>query len=480
MSHQHPPVEEGAGLSDRELAVAEKFAAGMTYREIGLALFIAPTTVRTHLSAIYQKLGVRNKVSLAKHLSRNGKAMEPHLNGGVAPGESRPIVVAVIPFENLSADERWTRIADGLSADIMVDLARYRDLAVIARQTMQAYREHRSDAVSIGRELKADYLLEGTLQADGPLVRIGVHLVDARTGVDLWAARYDRPAENIFATFDSVTEHVTNVLASWYGKVANLHREVARRKPPASLKAYEYYLLGVEQTDIFTPSANRRAIELLSRATELDPGLARAWTALAFTHANDACYGFSGDAFRSVEHWKACLHRALALDPGSGTSRICLADLSAVHGEPAIAALEHQKILAEAPNDADTIALLAGSMALVVGDPNQGLELANRAIRLNPHVPWYFGMLARCHFVLRHFGDCLVALQQAPPDSPATLLFTALSHAMLNQPIDAAGMIERLMSDCPGFSVEGFARYYPITNPPALAVLRDALHRADL
>jgi len=113
-------------LSDRERAVAERFASGLTYREIGEALFIAPSTVRTHLAAIYDKLGVNNKIALASHI--NGAA-----SAGLAPSlaDASP-VLAMFPIECLNAEERWHRFADGLSSDISIDLARYADLPVIA------------------------------------------------------------------------------------------------------------------------------------------------------------------------------------------------------------------------------------------------------------------------------------------------------------------------------------------------------------
>ncbi|WP_245494568.1 LuxR C-terminal-related transcriptional regulator, partial [Mesorhizobium sp. M4B.F.Ca.ET.017.02.2.1] len=122
-------------LSNRERMIATKFAEGMTYSEIGEMFFIAPATVRTHLSAIYRKLDVRSKVALAALLADRRLQELDQL-----PFERRstdlcgPPVVAVLPFDNL--EERWTRIAEGLSADIIVDLARYPDLGVIARQTM--------------------------------------------------------------------------------------------------------------------------------------------------------------------------------------------------------------------------------------------------------------------------------------------------------------------------------------------------------
>ncbi len=137
-----------ADLSDRERAVAAKFADGMTYREIGESLFIAPTTVRTHISTIYRKLGVHSKLALAALISDQTR---PSISD---QGQSEPPVIAVMPIENLSGDELWNRLADGLSADIIVDLARHSDLAVVARQTMSCYKGRRQDIRSVAQELE--------------------------------------------------------------------------------------------------------------------------------------------------------------------------------------------------------------------------------------------------------------------------------------------------------------------------------------
>ena len=470
-----------AGLSDRERVVAAKFAEGMTYREIGETLFIAPTTVRTHLSAIYRKLDIRSKVALATLLADHGEqdAGEARANG-FPTDDSGPPVVAVIPFDNLSGDEYWTRLADGLSADIIVDLARYPDLAVIARQTMLSYKGRRDDVRSIGRELNADYVLEGTLQAAGHEVRIAVQLVDAATGVALWTARYDRPAEDLFAMQDSVTESVINVLATSCGKLASLRRDVARRKAPANLRAYDCYLLGVEACHKFTPASNREAIRLQSRAVELDPALARAWAALGFAHAVDAMNAYSPDPAAAFKSWQACLEKALALDPADSLARISLGEVRALQGDLRKSAEDNEQALAMAPNDADVLAMSAGSRALVTGDPRQGYALAKRAVRLNPHMPWYHAMLARCSFVLGLYRECLEEFGQTPQESPSTLAFVAMAHAMLGEMPEASKVTARLAAEFPGFSIETLIRGYPVTNPPALAAIEEAARRAGL
>ncbi|WP_292347400.1 LuxR C-terminal-related transcriptional regulator [Mesorhizobium sp.] len=246
-------------LTNRERMIAAKFAEGMTYREIGEMFFIAPATVRTHLSPIYRKLDVRSKVALAALLA-DRRLQELDQSPFERPSTDRwgPPVVAVLPFDNLGGEERWTRIAEGLSADIIVDLARYPDLGVIARQTILSYKERRDDVRSIGRELSADYVMEGTVQAEGQRVRIWVQLVDSRTGVDVWTARYDRSVENLFAMLDSVTENVINVVATCHGQLANLRRDAVRRRPPTSLQAYDCYLLGLEQKHLFTQLRTRK------------------------------------------------------------------------------------------------------------------------------------------------------------------------------------------------------------------------------
>jgi len=126
MSDTGTPAAEVSALSERERLVAEKFAAGMTYREIGDVLFIAPSTVRTHLAAVYSKLLVHNKVGLAARLgAARGEETENHADFvSVRPA------LAAFPIESLNPEDHWHRFTDGLTSDLIVDLARYADLPV--------------------------------------------------------------------------------------------------------------------------------------------------------------------------------------------------------------------------------------------------------------------------------------------------------------------------------------------------------------
>lgn len=456
-------------LSGRERAVAEKFASGMTYREIGEALFIAPTTVRTHLAAVYEKLGVRNKIGLAGRFADRASAAE----------RSSLPVLAVLPIESYSPDGQWSRFADGLSADIITDLARYSKLSVIAFHTMKACRDNvrqgNLGVVAVSRDLGADYVLEGQLRADDRRIRLTVQLSDARSGGSLWSERYDRPVEDIFTLQDSLTESIINVLAGSYGALATVGRNAVRRKPPASLRAYDCYLLAVEQQDTFSRAGNAEAIRLLSRALELDPTFVRAWTELAYAYSIEACSGYSDDAQRSIQNWRSAIETAIQFDPTDSHACTCLGDLLGCLGDLEGAERAHQRALEYGYNHADTLALLGGSKALVAGDLAEAIPLIERAMRLNPLAPpWYFGMHGRILFAAGRHREAIAALRRSSPDSSNMLMFLALAHAAVDETDEAASFAVRLKEEFPEFSVEGFIAHYPVTNPDAAQAIRQA------
>nr|WP_255606908.1 LuxR C-terminal-related transcriptional regulator [Phyllobacterium sp. 2063] len=468
-------------MSTRELVVAKKFAEGMTYREIGTALFISPSTVRTHLSVIYQKLGIHNKLALANHLMGQLKQnATPAASVVRLNNSSGPPIIAVLPFENLGSGARWALLADGLATDIIANLARYPDLAVISRMTMLAFKGRRDDPRVIGRELNADYHLEGSLQATESQVRIAVQLVDSHSGSYLWSARYDRPADDLFAIQDSVTENIVNVLAGCSGKLAHLRRNVARLKPPASLGAYECHLLGVEQLNICSRASNAEAIRLLSHAVMIDPCLARAWMELGFAYAVQGSNGYGDDPVLSLTNFIHCANKALSLDPGDSIARQAVGDLRACDGDFAGAVEENTMALAAAPNDGDILALVAGSRALAAGNPEEGYDLINRAITINALAPaWYFSMLGRVTFVLGRYRESVAAFRRAP-DMPSGFMFRAMAHAMLGEQAELEICVSRLVHASADLTPEDFITGYPVTNPPALVAIRQGAKRAGL
>jgi TolB-like protein/Tfp pilus assembly protein PilF len=389
--------------------------------------------------------------------------------------------IAVLPFTNLSGHRKWARLADGISSDIITDLARLNEFTVIARNSSFAYKHKSVDVRQIGKDLGVRYVLEGNLQVSDQEVRVAAELIDAAEGSHVWAARYDRPLGDLFAIQDDITEQVVNTIGGWGGRLARADRDALKRKPPVSLEAYDFCLLGIEQKHRFSRESNANAIGLFSRAVELDPGYARAWLALGLAYDVAAANGFTDDAPFAEQRCRECVEKALALDPSDPKARIVMADLRAHSGDLAAAMEEYRQALASSIGDADTLALAAGSLALVIGDPDYGAELARRAIRLNPSTPsWYFSMLARTEYVRAAYKESITALQHAPPQLPATLLFLAMAHAQMDEIKQARKIAKRLSAEFPGFSVEGFIRGYPVFNPVALSAIREGSTKAGL
>lgn len=476
-----PSQPQITGLSQRESAVALRFADGMTYREISEALFIAPATVRAHLSSIYQKLGIRNKASLATRVA--GERAQ-HSDSTASHNESsgdRPLIIAVLPFATQQTEERWQRLADGVATDIMVDLARYRDLAVISRQTMMSLKHRRNDVRSIGRDLNADYVIEGSLQLLDDQLRVRVQLVDAKTAFSLWSGRYDMEAHDLFVTQDDISERVINTLATYSGTFASLRRAVAKRIQPSSLHAYDHYLLGLESKHRFTREANAQAIAHFQQALDLDPHFARAWCALGLAHAIDVANSFCTDVRASISAWETSLVKALELDPSDSHARICYGDLKAQRGDVPGAAIEHEAALSAAPNDADTLSILVASKVFVTGDPRDGYSLAKRAIALNPLAPpWYFGMLGRASFVVGRYPEAVSAFHRAPHNLPINVMLLAMCHGMMDEHHETLVLTRRLKEKFPEFTLRHFIETWPVANPPALLALHEGAKRIGI
>ncbi|WP_457583884.1 LuxR C-terminal-related transcriptional regulator [Ensifer canadensis] len=465
-------------LSDRERAVAERFAAGLTYREIGEALFIAPSTVRTHLATIYGKLGVRNKIELASHVASHADS-SAGVRAAAADVQPAPPVLAVFPIESLNAEEQWHRFADGLSSDICVDLARYADLPVIAFHTMKLLGNHPERFNDHVQAIGASYAITGQLRADEHRVRLTIQLLEPRSGRMLWSERYDRPMEDILTLQDSLTESVINVLAGCFGTLATIGRKASRHKALGNLQSYDCYLLGVEQHNRFSQEGNAEAVKLLKRSLELEPTRARAWSELACAYAVQACNGFGGDLETAIRNWGAAVEHSLRLDPTDPAGYTCLGDLMACRGDIPGAAEAHARAYEYGRNHADTLALLAGSKALITGSPEDAVSLIDRALYLNPlGPPWYFGMRARILYVVGRDRECLSALDRSSQESPSTLIFKAMAHARLGEAMQAADTARRLRAEFPSSSVERFIRGYPVTNPRALDAVRDGARLA--
>jgi TolB-like protein/class 3 adenylate cyclase/Tfp pilus assembly protein PilF len=362
--------------------------------------------------------------------------------------------IAVLPFENLSGDPRQERLADGITEDIITDLSRFRELFVIARNSTFVYKGKPTDVRQIARELGVQYVLEGSLQTDGDQVRITAQLIDATTGNHVWSERYGRPLDDIFAVQDEATQQIVGTLGGYWGRLAEAGREAARRKPPESLQAYDYYLLGIEHKHRFTVEDNKKAQELLNKAIALDPTFSRAYAALAFTYVAEIDNGWSESREQTMANWLDAAQSAVALDRSDGEAHAALAFYFMYSGDSDKAGAEIAQALSFNTNNADVLAQSAYILPWA-GKPEQAVESAERAVRLNPHAPnWYDGALYVAYFHGRQFEKAVPILKKTTLEDLWFYVFRALIYGQLGLGADTAAASTDLLRQDPDYSAE--------------------------
>jgi TolB-like protein/class 3 adenylate cyclase len=359
--------------------------------------------------------------------------------------------VAVLPFDNLSDDPARDRLADGLTEDVITNLSLSRDLFVIARNSTLTYKHRSVDTRQIGRELGVKYVLEGSIQASSGRARITAQLIEAATGRHVWSNRYDRPLEDIFAVQDEVTQAIAGTLLGYEGAVAEAERAIARRKPPADLRAYDYYLLGIEAKHKETKEDNIKAQELLRKALELDPKFARAYVGLAWTYGYEIWLDYTESRARSLHDWVAAAQKALALDPYDGEAHIALGYAYRVQNDYERATPELDRGIELYPNSPDLLMEYAENSP-ELGDTQKGVELVERAIRLNPNYPaWYLYGVHRVYYFAGKFEKALAAARRAQALSGPLL---AAIYGQLGRSAEAAEAARKVLEVDPDWSAE--------------------------
>jgi TolB-like protein len=358
--------------------------------------------------------------------------------------------IAVLPFENIGDDSRWARFADGLTEDVIADLSHARDLIVIARSSTQRYKERRSDARQVGRELGVKYVLEGSIQMVRERIRVTANLIETKSGSHVWSERYDRQAGDLFSVQNDVTQSIAAALGSYSGAVAEAERRQIRRKPPASLTAYDSYLLGVEAKHRVTKESLSEAEALLMKSIELDPQLARAYVSLVDTYWYQIDLGYTPSVVETAGKMLAAGERAVAIDPADGRTRYALGLAALYNGKPEVAASEFKTAEALAPSDADTLLTIAWSLP-GLGQSERAVELAERALVLNPYYPdWYNQGLSYVYFFGGQYGKSVEYRLLVKQPAAIDYAYLGIAYAQLGQiekAAEAAAKVRRLSAN---------------------------------
>ena len=389
--------------------------------------------------------------------------------------------IAVLPFQNMSGDPEQEYFADGMVEDIITGLSRIRWLFVIARNSSFIYKNRAVEVKQVGRELGVRYVLEGSVRRAGNRVRITGQLIDASTGAHLWAERYDRPLDDIFAVQDEITVAVVAALEPSL-RLAEIER--VKRKRPDNLGAYDLVLRALPSVIGVAAHEASAALPLLERALELEPdyALAHALAGWAFqqrfiTEGNQA-----KDREAGVRHMRA----AIALG-GDDATTLALAGftLAAVGGDDAAARDALDRALGLSPSN--IFALGYGAIFYATRDEAaRAIDWAERALRLSPFDPVInapLNALAIAHFSRGDFEKAADAARRsirANPRMPQSHWYLAAALARFGQLSEARQAALDLLAVQPGFriSLSGFARLG--FTPRLVALYEEALRGAGL
>ncbi len=330
--------------------------------------------------------------------------------------------IAVLPFQNMSGDPEQEFFADGMAEEIITALSRYRWFFVIARNSSFTYKGRAVDVTQVAKELGVRYVLEGSVRKAGNRVRVTAQLIDATTGNHIWAERYDRELDDIFALQDEITEII---VASVEPELGAVERERARRRPPENLDAWGSYQRGLWR--FFsgqTRDSLAEAKRLFQRACELDPGFATAYAELAWTHIADIHRGFTDDAEASLEQATRAAEKAVALDARDPVPHFALGRVHIFRHayEKAVAEMEAALDLNV---NSDRAYYCLGLALLYGGRAKESIPQLERAIRLNPRSPilWaYLDVLARAYLNLERYEDAAAWFMKATQQPHASFL----------------------------------------------------------
>ena len=364
--------------------------------------------------------------------------------------------IAVLPFESIGNDPTWDRFADGITEDIITDLSHSKDLVVIARNSTEVYKGKPVDIRQIGRDLNVKYVLEGSIQSLGERIRVTAQLIEAGSGSHVWSERYDRPADDLFALQNEITQRIAATLAGYEGAVAEAERSLLRRKPPANLSAFDTYLLAMEAKHKVTKEGLNEAEGLFRKALELDPQLARAYVGLVDVQCYLIDLGLAPSVEEVLSKMMEAAAKAVQLDPNDGKTHLALGFAYAYHGKPEQAAAEFARAETLAPSDADVLLLIAWYLP-GLGETAQAVSLAERSLKLNPHYPdWYNQGLSLVFFFGEQYDKSVKYRLLVKEPFALDYAFLAMDYAYLGRAGDAEAAAANVMKLDPTWIAERY------------------------
>ena len=385
--------------------------------------------------------------------------------------------LAVLPFTNMSGDPEQEYFADGITEDIITDVSKISGLFVIARNSSFVFKKQSVDVKEVGRKLGVRHVLEGSVRKAGMKVRINVQLIDAQSGGHIWAERYDRDLEDIFALQDEVTRKIVETL-----KLTLTGRERARGRGKINTEAYDYLLRGRSCLLAFTAEALLEARAMLERALAIDPGLAPAYAYLSVVTDTEYVNDWNHPAADHLEQALALARKACEADEFDAIAHNALAIALAWLRRLEEAETAGRRAIELDPNLAQAHGGL-GNVLHFGGRHAQAIESFERALRLDPQFHVWMHALGRAQFALERYEEAEATFKRRlihMPRSDVTRAYLASLYGHTGRHDDARRIWRELMEINPKYTVEHTLRVLPYRDRAPLEHFVEGLRKAGL
>ena len=389
--------------------------------------------------------------------------------------------IAVLPFENMSGDAEQAYFSDGITDDIITELSRHKELFVIARHSSFALRDRELPLSEVARTLGVQYVAEGSVRRAGNRIRVTARLVDALSGQEVWADKYDRDLVDVFAVQDEITGVIVATLA---GQIAHERYRRTTSLSSESVDAYDHVLRAIEHGFRVEPHDNVLARQSAERAVELDSSSARAHAIIALTCLNEGNNFWVADPLSRFDRALVHAKRAVgedALDP-LAHAMLGMADL--LTNRDYVLAVKHIERAVELnPSGAYYRGLWCYVLAFC-GQPEKALEEIDLAIRMNPKSPGlHIGFRSRALFLLRRLEEALPDLQlqvTLMPGHSNGLAYCAATYAALGRRDEAQVLIKQMAETTPHYRLAAVRKIMPFPDPADVEFFAAMLEKAGM
>jgi len=377
-------------------------------------------------------------------------AEQPEVPGQAADNAVRS--VAVLPFVNMSSDPEQEYFSDGLSEELLNRLAQNDNLRVAARTSSFQFKGQNQDIGEIGRQLKVDHILEGSVRKSSNRLRITAQLIQVDSGYHLWSETYEREMDDVFAIQDDISLAISQALEVELGTAT----PVSNNKPTENLEAYQLYL----QARYFLAKRGGdnilKSIDLFNQATELDDSFSEAWSGLSYAYGLASVYTRKISSIRASNLALESAHKAVRTDPENAEAYMALARTGHMDRNTNDALKNYQKAILLAPNNVDILNMY-GDFLINIGDFDKAMKVEKRAIELDPLAAVHYSDLAFLMLLLHRNEEALEAAQTSARLAPDSydrlepLIVTLIWLGKYGQAIETIDMAEDKLAADPGY-----------------------------